>query len=61
MVVRVSYDEGKSWQKELPVYSGSAAYSCLTQLPNGNVGLLFEADKYKRMVFVEIPFKALKP
>jgi sialidase-1 len=59
MVVRVSYDEGKSWQKELPIYTGSAAYSCLTQLPNGNIGLLYEADNYRRIVFVEIPFQEL--
>ena len=57
MVIRISNNEGKSWQKEVPVYKGSAAYSCLTQLPNGNVGLLFEADDYKRIVFVEIPFQ----
>jgi sialidase-1 len=55
MVVRISYDEGKSWKKELPIYSGSVAYSCLTQLPNGNIGLLYEADDYTRIIFVEIP------
>jgi sialidase-1 len=55
MVVKISNDEGKSWQKEIPIYSGSAAYSCMTQLPNGNVGLLYEADKYNKLVFVEIP------
>lgn len=59
LVVRVSNNEGKSWQKEVPVYKGSAAYSCLTQLPNGNVGLLYEADDYKRIVFVEIPYQEL--
>ena len=34
---------------ELPVYNNSATYSCLTQLPNGNIGLLYEADKYNRI------------
>jgi sialidase-1 len=60
MVVRVSNNEGKSWQKGLPIYTGSAAYSCLTQLPNGNVGLLYEADNYKKIVFIEIPFGVLE-
>lgn len=59
MVVRVSNNDGKTWQKEIPVYGGSAAYSCLVQLPNGNVGLLFEADNYKKIVFVEIPSQEL--
>jgi len=59
MTVRISNDEGKSWYKELPVYSGKSAYSCLTRLPNGNVGLLFEADNYTRIVFVEIPSELL--
>jgi sialidase-1 len=60
LVLRISNDEGKSWQKRLSVYNGSTGYSCLTQLPNGNVGLMYEADNYKRIVFVEIPFKELK-
>jgi sialidase-1 len=74
LVVRVSYDEGKSWPKELSIYNsygGSARYSCLTQLPNGNIGLIYEADlNYKlidnkkrfygeKIVFVEIPYQEL--
>jgi sialidase-1 len=59
LVLRVSNNEGKDWQKELVIYKGSAAYSCLTQLTNGNIGLLYEADDYKRIVFVEIPYQEL--
>jgi len=59
MVVRISRDEGKTWPKQISIYAGSVAYSCLTQLPNGNLGLLYEADSYKRIVFVEIPHEAL--
>lgn len=59
LVLRVSNNEGKSWQKELVIYKGSAAYSCLAQLTNGNIGLLYEADDYKRIVFVEIPYQEL--
>jgi sialidase-1 len=58
MTVRVSSDEGKNWQKEIPVYNGSSGYSCLVQLANGNVGLFYEADG-KRLVFIEIPYKEL--
>jgi sialidase-1 len=55
MVVRVSSDEGKSWPKEIPVFSGSSGYSCLVQLPDGNIGLLYERDEYKKIVFAVIP------
>ena len=36
------------------IYEGHSAYSCLTKLPNGNIGLFFEAGEhspYERMVF----------
>ena len=59
LVVRISNNEGKVWQKKISIYEGASAYSCLSQLQNGNVGLLFEADNYKRIVFVEIPYKEL--
>ncbi len=59
MVIRTSPDEGKSWPKQISIYDGTVAYSCLTQLPNGNLGLLYEADRYKRIIFAEIPYEAL--
>jgi sialidase-1 len=65
MVIRISSDEGKTWQKQLTIRPGSAGYSCLTQLPNGNIGLLYEADinykkrYYERILFVEIPHQEL--
>ncbi|MCE5347215.1 MAG: glycoside hydrolase [Bacteroidales bacterium] len=41
----------------IPYNTGSTAYSCLTRLPDGIVGLLYEADDYKKIAFVEIPFR----
>ena len=51
MTVKVSYDEGKTWSKGKTVYKGSSAYSSLTILKNGDIGLFFEKDKYTKNVF----------
>ena len=50
----ISQDEGKTWPERKEVYAGGFAYSCLTVLPDGSVGLLFEADGYKSIKFVRI-------
>ncbi len=52
MTVRLSYDEGKTWPVAKTIYPGSAAYSSLTVLNNGDIGLFFEKDDYSRNVFV---------
>lgn len=52
MTIRISYDEGKSWTEGKTIYEGSAAYSSMTILPNGEVGLFFEKDNYQENVFV---------
>ena len=52
MTVRISYDEGETWTEGKTIYSGSAAYSTLTILENGDIGLLFEKDYYTENLFV---------
>ena len=52
LTVRISYDEGKTWSTGKTIYSGSAAYSSMTVLENGDIGLFFEKDDYKSNVFV---------
>ena len=54
LTLKISYDEGKTWTKGKTIYSGGSAYSSLTILKNGNIGLFFEKDGYKKNVFVEI-------
>jgi sialidase-1 len=49
--LRVSYDEGKTWPVSNVVYAAGSAYSALTELPTGHVGILLETDKYQRIVF----------
>lgn len=42
MTVKLSRDEGKTWTKGRILHAGPAAYSCLTVLPDGAVGCLYE-------------------
>ena len=51
MTVRLSYNEGKTWPIAREVYPGSSAYSSLTVLPDGSIGLLYERDDYKKISF----------
>ena len=43
MTVRLSYDEGQTWPVEKVIDPGPSAYSCLTLLPNGEIGLFYES------------------
>lgn len=54
MTVRISYDEGKTWTKGKTVYGGSSAYSSLTILNDGDIGLFFEKDGHRENAFVKL-------
>lgn len=54
LTVRISYDEGTTWTTGKTVYAGSAAYSSMTRLANGDIGLFFEKDDYRENVFVRL-------
>jgi sialidase-1 len=49
--VRLSYDEGGTWPVSRVVYAGPFAYSRLTVLADGTIGLLYERDGYARITF----------
>jgi sialidase-1 len=58
LTLRISYDEGKTWQKNYVVakspeeYKGSfSAYSDLVQVDKKNIGILYEKDNYKEIIF----------
>ena len=55
IVIRYSLDEGKSWSYPKKIYEGEAAYSSMTILKNGDIGLFFEKDNYTKNIFVKIP------
>ncbi len=54
MSIRISYNEGITWSKGKTIYQGSSAYSSMTILANGDIGLFFEKDNYTENVFVRI-------
>lgn len=47
MTVRLSYDEGKTWPVEKLLNAGGSAYSCLTVLPDMQIGCLYERGRHK--------------
>jgi sialidase-1 len=59
VTVRMSYDEGKTWPVAKLIRKGPGAYSSMTVMPDGSVGILFEtgetydgyADHYGKLVF----------
>ncbi|WP_339793080.1 sialidase family protein [uncultured Imperialibacter sp.] len=59
MTIRISYDEGKSWTDGKTIYHGGSAYSSMTILANGDIGLLFEKDDYQENVFVRLTLEWL--
>ena len=58
MTVRLSRDQGKSWNVSKTVHAGPSAYSNLIELKGNNVGLLYErgdAERYERITFARFP------
>jgi len=59
MTIRISYDEGKSWNDGKTIYNGGSAYSSMSILANGDIGLFFEKDNYHENVFVRLTLEWL--
>ena len=59
LTVRISYDEGESWSEGKCIYPGGSAYSSLTILDNGDIGLVFEKDYYTENPFVSFSLEWL--
>ena len=59
MTVSASLDNGKTWPFRKVIYSGGSAYSCLTVLTDGKIGLLYEADGYGAIRFTSFGLKWL--
>ncbi|MEQ9071955.1 MAG: sialidase family protein, partial [Gimesia chilikensis] len=57
MTVRLSKDVGQTWAASRLVTPGSAAYSSLALLKNGQAGLLYERDRYQKIEFVAFDLK----
>ena len=53
----LSYYIGNIWANSVLIYPGPSAYSCLTRLPNGNIGIFYERgvkQPYEELVFLSI-------
>jgi len=59
MTVRFSCDEGKTWSVSKLIYPEQSAYSCLTVLSDGTIGLLYEADSYRKITFARFSLEWL--
>ena len=56
LTVKLSYDEGQTWPVSRRIYDGPTAYSCLTVLADGTIGLLYEtgsAHPYEKITFAQ--------
>lgn len=63
LTVRVSRDSGKTWPVAKVLHQGPAAYSCLTVLPDGTIGCLYEGGTkhaYEKIIFVRFPLNWLE-
>ncbi|MCP5110956.1 MAG: exo-alpha-sialidase, partial [bacterium] len=58
LTVRLSYDDGETWPVARLVHPGPSAYSSLTRLPDGRIGLLYEGGagkRYDRLILARFP------
>lgn len=61
--VRLGDDKGATWGLPHTVHRGPSAYSCMARLPDGSIGLLYEAgekDPYEGIRFAKIPLAWLR-
>lgn len=57
MTLRASFDDGRTWPVSRLLDARPSAYSCLTMLPDGTIGILYEAGQkgpYESIVFSRI-------
>lgn len=58
-VLSLSPDNGATWPAKLMLCAGSSAYSTATRLPDGNIGVLYERQGYREIVFASVPAEQL--
>jgi sialidase-1 len=52
--IKYSLNNGQTWSEGKTIYPGKSAYSEMTILKNGDIGLFFEKDGYEENVFVSL-------
>lgn len=58
-VLSLSTDNGATWPAKVALCTGSSAYSTATRLPDGNIGVLYERQGYREIVFASVPPRQL--
>ncbi len=61
LTVRLSHDGGKTWPVAKLLHEGPSAYSCLTVLPDGSIGCLYEGGEhqsYEKIIFARFSFES---
>jgi len=62
LTVRASFDEGQTWPVSRLLEARPSAYCCLATLPDGSVGILYEAgakSPYESLVFARLTLEWL--
>lgn len=59
LTLMVSLDDGATWPLSQVIDDGSAANLALVALPDGQVGVLYERDKYRRLSFQRVDLSAI--
>lgn len=59
MTIRVSKNDGKTWPIAKQLHAGPSAYSCLTVLPNGDIGCFYEFGTDRENIYEAIVFEAV--
>lgn len=54
LTIRMSIDNGKTWMAGTVIHAGNSAYSTMTLLATGEVGILYERNDYSELVFTRI-------
>jgi sialidase-1 len=62
MTVRASFDQGKTWPRDILVHPGPSAYSCLVDTEDGYIGCMYEGgvkSKYEKIIFARLSYSLL--
>ncbi|MCW5516419.1 sialidase family protein [Muriicola sp. Z0-33] len=57
LIIMLSTDESQSWKTVFKVHNGFAAYSDMVQLDGNTLGVLYETDEYKKILFRQVTIK----
>ncbi len=58
--LRASSDDGATWSEGVCIEPKGAAYSDMTVLPNGDIGILYEGAGYATINFATVPLADIK-